>query len=125
MSTPQPGQKFIPISEWQRFARVADWYERTIEHKAPGVRRPVYGDDLIVKTPSAGIDARVTTALSSAICTVCVEAETATPGEKVLHETTEETLVHNLYPDDVAGDTYVITSLTASGTRYVSGEPCP
>ncbi len=124
MPTPTPGQRFILISDWKRFLRVADWWDRTFGQRPPGSLRPTYGQSMIVKTPPGGIDARVGTTLSSATCTKCVAAETATPGEKTLHDTEEELLVWNLHTSDVAGDSFVMTALTANGTRYagVAGE---
>ncbi len=119
MPTPQPGQKTIPIKDWNRFLRVADWFERTVEQPPPGALRPTYGSSMIVKTPAGGIDARVGTTLSSATCIKCVAAETAIPGEKTLHETDEELVVYNTETADVAGDSYVTTTLSPNGTRYV------
>ncbi len=119
MPTPQPGQKTIPIKDWQRFLRVADWWDRTIGHKQPGALRPTYGQSFLVKTPTDGIAARDGDTIYSATCTKCVEAETATPGEKTIHNTNEELVVSNVYASDIAGDAYVMTDLTSSGTRYV------
>ena len=118
MTTPTPGQKTIPIKDWNRFLRVADWYERTVEHKTPGALRPTYGHTTIVKTPEGGIDARDGTDLSSATCIRCVAAETVTPGEKTLHETEEELLVYNSSEADIPGDIYIQTVLTLDGTRF-------
>jgi hypothetical protein len=123
MPVPAIGQKVIPLVDWKRFLRVADWFERTIEH-GKGVLRPTYGHDLIVKTPLGGIDARAGLTIFSATCIKCVIAETATPGVRIIHETDEELVVYNIYPDAVSGDAYVMTGLTIKGTRYVSGEPC-
>lgn len=117
MPTPTPGQKTIPIKDWNRFLRVADWFEATVEH-GKGVLRPTYGQALIVKTPEGGIDARDGETIFSATCIKCVAAETATAGEKTIHETDEELLVYNLDPMKVPGDYYVKTNLTANGTRY-------
>lgn len=125
MTPPSPGQKTIPLKDWIRFLRVADWWDRTFGHKQSGVVPAVYGQSMIVKTPSGGIDARVGTTLSSATCTRCVEAETVTPGEKTLHDTGEELLVYNVDLADIAGDSYVRTDLSPNGTRYagfVEGE---
>ena len=116
---PTPGQKTIPLKDWNRFLRVADWFERTVEQRPPGALRPAYGSNMIVKTPEGGIDARVGTTLNSATCIVCIAAETATPGEKTLHETDEEVVVCNIDTSDVPGDSYVNTALTPKGTRYV------
>jgi len=81
-----------------------------------------FGTDMVVKTPTGGIEARSGTTLKSAICTRCIETTDAE--EKTLIETDEQIRVFNLYPDAVTGSVYVITSLTVCGTRYVSGEPC-
>ena len=118
MSIPQPGQKKIPITDWRRFLRVADWYDRTIGH-GQGALRPSYGEAMIVKTPEEGIDGRDGDTLYSATCIKCVAAETATPGEKTLHETDEELTVYNHDVTDIDGDTYVKTNLSPNGTRYV------
>ena len=40
MSMPQPGQKTIPLKDWRRFLRVADWFDRTHGHRSPGVGAP-------------------------------------------------------------------------------------
>lgn len=125
MPNPTPGQKTIPIDDWKRFLKVADWWDRTFGHKRPGANRPTYGHDMIVKTPAGGIAARVGTTISSEACIKCVEADDGTPGELIIHETDEEVAVYNIYPDDVAEEVYVPTGLTETGTRYVSGEPCP
>jgi hypothetical protein len=82
------------------------------------------GKDIIVKTPAGGIDARSSTTLSSALCNLCIEIDSSSY-EKTIVETDQQIIVYNIYPDDVTGDVYAITSLTATGTRYVSGEPCP
>ena len=128
MSTPTPGQKTIPLDDWKRFLRVADWFERTVEH-GKGVLRTTYGQgqDVIVRTPEGGIDGRVGVICSSVTCIKCVLAKgvgAEIAGEKKIHETGEEIVVYNIYPDAVTGNVYVMTSLTTSGTRYVSGEPC-
>jgi len=81
------------------------------------------GQDIIVKTPEVGIDARSGTTIYSAACTRCIEVD-GYGGEKTLVDTDETLQIYNFYPDAVAGDVYVITSLTLCGTRYVSGEPC-
>lgn len=40
MPTPQIGQKTIPLTDWNRFLRVADWWDRTHGHKPPSVLPP-------------------------------------------------------------------------------------
>jgi hypothetical protein len=124
MKMPTKGQKTIPLDQWRRFVRVADWWDRTFGHKTPVSENTHYGRDLIVKTPSAGIDARDGTTVYSATCTVCILANTATDGERQIIETDSELTVYNVYPDAVTGDVYVPTGLLADGTRYVTGEPC-
>lgn len=76
------------------------------------------GQDIIVKTPEAGIDARDGTTISSAVCTRCIEVD-GTSNTKTLVETDEELRIYNLYPSAVAGEVYVITSITLHGTRYI------
>jgi len=83
---------------------------------------PAVGEDIIVKTPAGGIAARSGTTIYSELCSRCIESSDGE--EKTLIETDEQIRVFNLYPDTVTGSTYVITSLTICGTRYVSGEPC-
>lgn len=103
-------------------AAIADAIEaHKRQSQAPNSQRFI-GDDIVVKTPSGGILARSGATIYSAACKRCIE--TAGGDEKTLMETDEELVVFNLYPDAVTGSVYVITSLTACGTRYVSGEPC-
>jgi len=118
MQIPKPGQKTIPLKDWRRFLRVADWFERTVE-QGNGTRPPSYGQSLIVKTPEDGIDARDGTTISSATCIKCVAAETSTPGERTIHETDEELVVYNPENHDVLGEIFVKTTLSPNGTRYV------
>ncbi len=75
------------------------------------------GGKILVKTHSDGIDARDGTTIYSAMCTRCVETSTAE--EKEILETDEEIEVFNLETAAVAGDIYVQTGLTMSGTRCV------
>ena len=117
MPIPTLGQKTIPIKDWKRFLRVADWFERVIEHGA-GVLPTNYGQTLIVKTPAAGIPARNGTTIISKTCIKCVAAETATPGLKTIHETGEELSVSNLDTAAVSGDAFIKTALSPNGTRY-------
>lgn len=77
------------------------------------------GQDIVVKTPGAGIDARNGTTIYSALCTRCIEVDGAS-NTKTLVETDEELRIYNLYPVAVAGEVYVITSMTLHGTRYVA-----
>lgn len=118
MAIPTPGQKDIPLADWKRFLRVADWFERTVE-QGNGTRQPSYGQSLIVKTPEDGIDARSDTTIFSATCIKCVAVETATPGERTIHETDEELVVYNAEAQDVPGEIFVKTTLSPKGTRYV------
>ena len=37
---PQVGQKTIPLKDWKRFLRVADWFDRTHGHRPPSVLPP-------------------------------------------------------------------------------------
>ena len=84
--------------------------------------RATRGTDIVVKTPAGGITARSGSTIYSAVCTRCIESSDG--DQKTLSDTDEELVVFNLYPDAVTGSVYVVTSLTACGTRYVSGEPC-
>ncbi len=118
MPIPKIGQKDIPLKDWRRFLRVADWFERTIE-QGNSTLQPSYGQSLIVKTPVDGIDARDGTTIFSATCIKCVAAETSTPGERTLHETDEELVVYNAEEQDVPGEIFVKTTLSPKGTRYV------
>ncbi len=118
MTIPTQGQKTIPLKDWRRFLRVADWYERTHE-QGNGTRVPSYGQALLVKTPVDGIDARVDETISSATCTRCVAAETSTPGEKTIIETADTLVVYNAEEHDIRGEIFVKTVLSPNGTRYV------
>ena len=119
MTIPQPGQKTIPLADWKRFLKVADWWDRVYGHRPPGALRPAYGHDVIVKTPAAGIDARVGDTISSATCTRCVLAETTTAGERDVHEDTDdEIVVYNMETAPIPGDIYIETGLTDKGARY-------
>ena len=80
------------------------------------------GEDIIVKTPAGGIAARSGTTIYSELCSRCIESSGGE--ERTITETDEQIRVFNVYPDAVTGSVYVITGLTACGTRYVSGEPC-
>ena len=55
---------------------------------------------------------------------VCI-ATGSQASQRTIVETDETVLVFNVYPDAVEEEIYVVTSLTAFGLRYVSGEPCP
>jgi hypothetical protein len=121
--TPKVGQRKIPLDEWKRFRRVADWHDRTEGHRPPAVSRHAYGPDLLVKLPSTGIPGRTATTIYSATCTVCVEAESSTAGQKTIVETADQVLVYNLCFEHAYGHPYLATGLTGSGTRYV--HPCP
>ena len=123
-NAPPIGQKKIPRDDWQRFLRVADWWDRTHGHKPPNVNSPTYGQDMIVKTPSGGIRARSSTTIYSALCTICVEVDDSTAGQKIIAETANTIRVYNIYPDAVTELVYVPTGLTWRGTRYVTGEQC-
>ncbi len=126
MPIPKSGQKTIPLKDWRRFLRVADWFERTVE-QGNGTRQPSYGQSLIVKTPVDGIAAAVRvdedTTIFSATCIKCVAAETSTPGERTLHETDEELVVYNADEQHVPGEIFVKTTLSPNGTRYVDRGP--
>ena len=40
MATPQIGQKSVPLKDWQRFLKVADWWDRVHGHNQPSTLRP-------------------------------------------------------------------------------------
>jgi hypothetical protein len=117
MSVPQIGQKTIPLKDWHRFLRMADWWDRTFGHREPGALPAVPGQSVLVKTPEGGIAARDGTTVYSATCTKCVPTESATAGEKTIHETEEELQVYNVADQPVPGSVYVETVLTPNGTR--------
>jgi len=116
---PTKGQKTIPLKDWDRFLKIADWWDRTFGHREPTALRPEYGRDILVLTPEDGIDARNGTTIYSETCTVCVIAETATPGQRLIHETASELVVYNIHPYAIPGEIYVDTGLTIKGTRYI------
>jgi hypothetical protein len=120
---PRAGQKTIPLAEWKRFVRVADWWDRTYGFTS-GVIAVVFGFDILVKTPSGGIPARSGTTIYGVECIVCAEAEGSAAGEKLIIETSDRRMVYNIYPETVTEEVYVPTGLTWKGTRYVTGEPC-
>ena len=115
------GQMFRPPTAAESAVN-ADTLEAFRSSPAAPQDRPTRGTDILVKTPSGGIAARAGTTLFSAVCTRCVETSTA--DEKTILETDEPLVVFNVYPDAVAEEVFVVTSLMATGTRYVSGEPC-
>jgi hypothetical protein len=115
------GQMFRPPTAAES-AAIADTVEASRSSPAAPQDRPTRGSDILVKTPAGGIAARAGTTIFSAVCTRCVETSFA--DEKTILETDEPLVVFNIYPDAVTEEVFVITSLTASGTRYVSGEPC-
>ena len=85
-------------------------------------------EDIVVKTPEGGIDARDGTTVSSALCLLYKEVngssntKTLTPIE--VNSTHQTIRVWNFSNEAVAGDSYVVTSRTKSGTRYVVVESC-
>ncbi len=83
----------------------------------PQDKAPI-GQTVLVKTPEDGIPARDENTIFWVKCQRCIERYTA--DEKEIVETDEEIIVHNLFLEAVAGDTYVPTSLTEGGTRYAS-----
>ena len=119
---PSPGQKQISISEWKRFVKVADWWDRTYGFLR-GVLQAAVGTDIIVLTPEDGIPARDGDTIYGAVCTIVGE-EDVSDTEKTLVDSDDPILVFNIYPDAVTGAVKVPTSLTWKGTRYVNGEPC-
>lgn len=116
------GQTFRPPTAAES-AATADAVETSRRRSAQPQDLAPVGQDIIVMTPEAGIDARDGTTIYSALCTRCIEVDSDS-NTKAIVETDEELQIYNLYPDAVAGEIYVITSITLHGTRYVSGEPC-
>ena len=123
--TPNRGQKSIPLDQWKRFLANADRSDRRDAHKPPGALNPVYGHDLLVKTPPEGIPGRETDdetgeiTIHSATCIVCQPAEESTPGEKIIIETDSEILVYNFDEEAAPGDAHLPTGQTDNGTRYL------
>jgi hypothetical protein len=115
------GQTFRPPTAAESAAHADAIEAHRRRPPQPQDRRPI-GQDIIVKTPSAGIAARCGTTIYSATCTRCIPIGDAE--EMTITETDEELIVFNLYPDAVTGSAYVITSLEHTGIRFVSGEPC-
>lgn len=110
------GQIFRPPTAAESAAS-ADAVEAFRHAPAQPQDRPTWGSDILVKTPEDGIAARSGTTIYSATCTRCIE--TGYVDEKTIAETDEPLTVYNIHAGDVPGDAYVITALTACGTRYV------
>jgi hypothetical protein len=83
---------------------------------------------IVVKTPAGGIPARSGTTVSSALCLLYKEVDAAsntktlTPIE--VNSTHQTIRVWNFSNEAVAGDAFVVTGRTKSGTRYVEVESC-
>ena len=110
------GQTWRPPTAAESAAK-ADAVEGFRRSSASPQGRLTRGSDILVKTPVGGIPARVGDTIYSATCTRCVETTIA--DEKTILNTDESLLVCNIHTEDVAGDDYVMTRLTACGTRYV------
>ena len=120
---PRTGQKAIPLAEWRRFVRVADWWDRTFGHKPPAAGAAEYGTTALVTTPDEGIIARDGTTAYSDACDVCVEAETATAGQKTIHTTDEEKTIYHAEAVPVGGGILWPSTLSQSGTRQLDPGP--
>jgi hypothetical protein len=116
------GQRFRPPTAAESAATV-DGIETIRRHPAKPQEVIPEGEDIIVKTPIGGIPARSGLTIVAKECIICIETGDDAD-EKTIVETDETIYVFNVYPDAVAEEVYVVTSLTAYGTRYVSGEPC-
>jgi hypothetical protein len=85
-------------------------------------------DDIVVKTPEGGIDARDGTTVYSAMCLLYREVDGSSNTktlEPIEIDSTHQTIrVWNFSNGAVAGDAFVATSRTKSGTRYVVVESC-
>jgi hypothetical protein len=80
-------------------------------------------EDLVVKTPAAGIAARSTTTVNSALCDIYRETGTGTT-RTLTAVTSEQVRVFNFSNVAISGLRYVVTSVTRWGTRYVVLESC-
>lgn len=125
---PRIGQGKIPLSEWRRFIRVADWWDRTFGF-TQGIVPQFPDGDLIVKTPTGGIPARSGTTIYSAMCDLYIEIESGTAGQMTLTAlapggVAQQVRVFNLSNADVGELRFVAVSLTQRGTRYVVLESC-
>lgn len=125
---PRVGQGTIPLSEWRRFVRVADWWDRTFGF-TQGVIPEIPTGDLIVKTPADGIPARSGTTIYSAMCDLYIEIESGTAGQMTLAAlapggAAQQVRVYNLSNAAVGELRFVTVSLTQRGTRYVVLESC-
>ena len=95
------------------------------DDRQPGDRT---AEAIVVKTPAGGIAARSGTTVSSALCLLYKEVDAAgntktlTPIE--VNSTHQTTRVWNFSNEAVAGDAFVVTDRTKSGTRYVVVESC-
>ena len=116
------GQTWHPPTASESSAHADDAEAHRRSPAKPQDLAPV-GQDIVVKTPVAGIAARDGATISSALCDRCIEVN-STSNEKTLVDTDEKLRIYNIYPDAVTGEVYVVTSLTLHGTRYVNGEPC-
>lgn len=127
---PRAGQAAIPISEWRRFVRVADWWDRTHGQLTGVTPEPATGH-IIVKTPAGGIAARTAgppALIASALCDRYFEVPDSA-GYKVLKAATyggsaQQIRVYNLSSTAVGASKYVTAAKTANGTWYVVMESC-
>jgi hypothetical protein len=116
---PRSGQKTIPLADWKRFVRVADWWDRTYGHKPPAAMSPEYGDDLIVETPRDGIPAATATIIYSALCYVCVPVQGTAADRRTVTRTNNTIRVFNVFCETVPGELKMPTGLLTTGERYV------
>jgi len=124
-----------------RIQTLSTEFIREIQWTIQQVRRMVRGDlrddrlpmdktaeAVVVKTPSGGIEARDGTTVKSALCDLYREVD-GSSNTKTLTAIMEgaspaQVRVWNFANEAVAGDAYVVTSRTKSGTRYVVVESC-
>lgn len=110
-------------------AAVFDWTSGSV-HYGTGICESHAFHDLVVKTPADGIAARSALTISGALCDRYRETGSVTTGTMTLEavlkadSSAAQLMVYNLSNDAVTGEAYVVTSVLASGVRYVVVESC-
>lgn len=110
------GQIFRPPSVAESAANADSVESHRRSPAKPQDLAPV-GQDIVIKTPTAGIEARDDMTIYSALCTRCIEID-GEDNTKTLVETDEERRIYNLELAAVPGDSFVNTALTLHGTRH-------
>ena len=120
---PRIGQGWIPLGEWRRFVRVADWFDRTFGFTS-GVNPDDDRGDIVVMTPTEGIPARAGRTMYSALCKLQGLSE-ATAGEVTITELTDRTVrVYNSWLVEVPGNRLVTAGFLRGNKRYVKVASC-